>query len=247
MSSFVKPDGEPTVTATLAAEDEVYEVSPRYGSVHLKGLSMEAQGVLSKFDRNGDGEVDESELEGVVDVLVKEQFKGRMFLCGIQMIVLALVVLLASIFGLAWAVVSINKSTALRNRVLVRKNSDDPVQIANSDFTMAPSGAITARGNSRAVLGTSTLYVNRQLNANMTTSDLTGLVRVKVSGTNGANVGFRVTGFSLRSSNPPQLHISTPAGILVLLGDRLTSYNAAQDLVDTDELAGQSVTGIFAG
>ncbi|GIL73088.1 hypothetical protein Vretifemale_3305 [Volvox reticuliferus] len=194
-----------------------------------------------------DGEVDESELEGVVDVLVKEQFKGRMFLCGIQMIVLALVVLLASIFGLAWAVVSINKSTALRNRVLVRKNSDDPVQIANSDFTMAPSGAITARGNSRAVLGTSTLYVNRQLNANMTTSDLTGLVRVKVSGTNGANVGFRVTGFSLRSSNPPQLHISTPAGILVLLGDRLTSYNAAQDLVDTDELAGQSVTGIFAG
>ncbi|GLI69057.1 hypothetical protein VaNZ11_013599 [Volvox africanus] len=246
MSTFTKPDGEPTVTATLSDEDGVYEVSPRYGSVNLKGLSMEAQEVLSKFDRNGDGEVDESELEGVVDVLVKEQFKGRMFLCGIQVVVLALVLLLASIFGLAWAVVSINKCTSIRSRVLVRKETTDPVQVANSDFTLGPTGAITARGNPRAVLGTSTLYVNRPLNANMTTSDLTGLVRVRVSGTKGADVGFRVTGFSLQAANPPQLRINTPAGILVLVGNQLVSYGAAQDLVDTNELAGQGVTGIFA-
>ncbi len=36
-SSSLRPDGEPTVTATLAADDGVYEVSPRYGSVLLKG------------------------------------------------------------------------------------------------------------------------------------------------------------------------------------------------------------------
>ncbi|GLC51144.1 hypothetical protein PLESTB_000470600 [Pleodorina starrii] len=247
-SSSMRPDGEPTVTATLAAEDAVYEVSPRYGSVVIKGLSLEAQTVLTKFDRNGDGEVDESELEGVVDVLVKEQFKGRMFLSGILMVTFSLILLLASSFGLTWAVVSLHTDTTIRGRVIVRKHSDQPLQLASSDLTVDPtSGALLSRGSK--VVGTSTLYTSRSLNANMTTRLLNTLARISVNGTDGVQVGFRVTGYAVTASSPPELHISTPTGVLVLVGDRLSGASAAASLLETGgggrELVGQSVVGLF--
>ncbi|EFJ51943.1 hypothetical protein VOLCADRAFT_86960 [Volvox carteri f. nagariensis] len=257
-------------------------------------------------------------------------YRVRLFLCGIMMVVFALVLLLASSFGLTWAVVALHKDTMLRGKLMVRKHSSDPIQLGNSEFMVTDSGALVARSSpvsaaGAPVLGTYGLYLTRTINANMTTRLLNTLTRVHVrrdppeqpelltgfwirksdpdagwgpssgklhrepaargmadslgasrtvwlllvaaimvlvvvvvvvvvvgdissgapggvNGSNGGQVGFRVTGFAVLEppGTPPELHISTPTGVLVLVGDKLSSYSAAAGLLDTDELQGQT-------
>ncbi|GFR41007.1 hypothetical protein Agub_g1674, partial [Astrephomene gubernaculifera] len=228
----ITPSNEPTVTAILDPPHPEFSTCPRYGSVHLMALNLETRTVLSKFDRNGDGDIDPSELEEVVDELVKSQFKSRLFMAGMIMVIFSLVLLLGSGFGLTWAVVLAHKDTTINDKfVLLSSSTNKPVQATDANYTVAPSGLLLSR-SSAGTVATGAYYAQRMLNSSMTSEELTYLARVCVLGANGAELGLRVTGYKLLSGSPAQLHVHTPSGTLVLTGSKVDNSTVPANLLD---------------
>ncbi|KXZ56781.1 hypothetical protein GPECTOR_1g703 [Gonium pectorale] len=225
-------------------EPSVLEVQPRHGSVLLKDLDLRSRSVLEKFDRDGDGEIEASDLGAVVDEIVKSKFQSKVFGWGMVMAMLCLVLLLGSAFGLTWAVVLSQKDTRIRNGVLMSRSTDQPLQVVNMQYTVDQLGVLTARN--AGPIATTRLYEQRILHANMTASELSGLSSVYVTGLKGAQVGFRVTGFSLRpGQSPPELLLSTPGGTLVMRGEDLAEDLLPPGLVTGTDETWKSVMGIF--
>ncbi|KAG2442581.1 hypothetical protein HXX76_002666 [Chlamydomonas incerta] len=220
------------------------KLAPRQGTVHLASLTMETQEVLRKFDANGDGEVEAAELTAVVDELVKTQFSSRLFLYGLVAMTFALVMILGCGFGLTWAVVLSQKDTTVVNNTWVTRSDKVPIQLGNSQMTVL-DGMLSSRGATNVTVSTVPGTVERPLNANMTSAQLTSLTRVYLRSSDGAQVGLRVTGFRLVAGSPPTLLLSTPSGSLAVSGNSV-SGSATTGLVGDPAMVWQGVTGVFS-
>ncbi|KAG2448351.1 hypothetical protein HYH02_006933 [Chlamydomonas schloesseri] len=226
------------VTATATGNK-----AARQGTVHLASLSAEAQEVLKKFDANGDGEVEAAELTAVVDELVKTQFSSRLFLYGLMAMTFALVMILGSGFGLTWAVVLSQKDTTVVSNTWVTRSDKVPIQLGNSQMTVV-DGMLSSRGATNVTVSTTPSTVERPLNADMSAAQLTSLTRVYLRGSDGAQVGLRVTGFRVLAGSPPTLLLSTPSGSLVVSGNTVTG-SATTTLMGDAAVVWQGVTGVF--
>lgn len=70
--------------------------------------------VLSAYDVDGDGKLTSEEIANVVDALVQERYKAKVFKYAVIAMTVFAIVILGASFGLTWAVVSALKDTKVR-------------------------------------------------------------------------------------------------------------------------------------
>lgn len=80
----------------------------------------------------------------MVEYLFEEQSKRKMYQWAAIALVTFTLVLLASIFGLTWAVVAALKDTKITQQVLVTKQGI-PVQTASTEYMLDSTGLLTPR------------------------------------------------------------------------------------------------------
>ncbi|KAG2442583.1 hypothetical protein HXX76_002668 [Chlamydomonas incerta] len=211
--------------------------------LELSGLSVGAREKLAQFDINGDGNLDPNEISQIVETLANEQFRGRHLKYGFLALALVVVVLIGCLFGITWAVFLANKDTEVRQGVWVTRSDKVPIQLGNNQMTVL-DGMLSSRGATNVTVSTVPSTVERPLNANMTSAQLTSLTRVYLRSSDGAQVGLRVTGFRLVAGSPPTLLLSTPSGSLAVSGNSV-SGSATTGLVGDPAMVWQEVKGVF--
>lgn len=83
----------------------------------------------------------------MVEYLFEEQSKRKMYQWAAFALIAFTIVLLASIFGLTWAVVAALKDTQVTQQVLVTKQGD-PVQTASMDYILNTDSLLLPRNSS---------------------------------------------------------------------------------------------------
>ncbi|GIL55401.1 hypothetical protein Vafri_10963 [Volvox africanus] len=146
---------EPELRVDLAAYGD--RVTPgRANQITLARVNTPTRNILRKFDNNGDGRIDATEIQTIVTTLVAEKFKSKAFKIGLIILAVFTAVLLGAMFGLTWAVVAALKDTKVQGGVLVTNDKEQaPVLVANLDLTI--SGTKLVARDSSAVVATSTI------------------------------------------------------------------------------------------
>ncbi|GIL85170.1 hypothetical protein Vretimale_10833 [Volvox reticuliferus] len=146
---------EPELRVDLAAYGD--RVTPgRANQITLARVNTPTRNILRKFDNNGDGRIDATEIQTIVTTLVAEKFKSKAFKIGLIILAVFTTVLLGAMFGLTWAVVAALKDTKVQGGILVTNDKQEaPVLVANLDLTV--SGTKLVARNSSEVVATSTV------------------------------------------------------------------------------------------
>ncbi|KAG2423971.1 hypothetical protein HXX76_014910 [Chlamydomonas incerta] len=127
--------------------------------ITLERFNTPTRNVLRKFDDNGDGRIDASEIQAVVSTLVAEKFKSKAFKVGLIILGVFTIILLGAMFGLTWAVVAALKDTQVNNSGVMTTNdgSSTPVLTANLDMTVSADGKLVSRTSNSTIATTPTV------------------------------------------------------------------------------------------
>ncbi|KAG2423963.1 hypothetical protein HXX76_014902 [Chlamydomonas incerta] len=127
--------------------------------ITLERFNTATRNVLRKFDDNGDGRIDASEIQAVVSTLVAEKFKSKAFKVGLIILGTFTILLLGAMFGLTWAVVVALKDTQVNNSGVMTTNdgSSTPVLTANLDMTVSADGKLVSRTSNSTIATTPTV------------------------------------------------------------------------------------------
>ncbi|PNW88746.1 hypothetical protein CHLRE_01g042650v5 [Chlamydomonas reinhardtii] len=131
--------------------------SPSGGNqITLERFNTPTRNVLKKFDDNGDGRIDASEIQAVVSTLVAEKFKSKAFKIGLIVLGIFTIILLGAMFGLTWAVVAALKDTQVDNSGVMTTNdgASTPVLTANLDMTVSSDGKLVSRTSNSTIATT---------------------------------------------------------------------------------------------
>ncbi|KAG2493105.1 hypothetical protein HYH03_008768 [Edaphochlamys debaryana] len=210
--------------------------SPGNNQITLERFNTPTRNILRKFDDNGDGRIDATEIQAVVSTLVAEKFKSKAFKIGLIILGVFTVILLGAMFGLTWAVVAALKDTEVQNNILVTNDGgNQPVQVANMDMTVK-DGKLVARASNEVlttglVTTSSGISVITPFNKLLQTTALvftlpSGLkISVNVLGVAKVPQATAVTGHILR--------FQTASGTLTLEGNEWTASDLQGPILET--------------
>ncbi|KAG2423999.1 hypothetical protein HXX76_014825 [Chlamydomonas incerta] len=203
--------------------------------ITLERFNTPTRNVLRKFDGNGDGRIDASEIQAVVSTLVAEKFKSKAFKIGLIVLGVFTIILLGAMFGLTWAVVAALKDTQVDNSGVMTTNdgSSTPVLTANLDMTVTPDGKLVSRTSNSTIA--TTPAITRSAISSEIPFDLLMKIRnlVFVSPSGGLySVDVQGVASIPKTTGGHVVRFQTGSGILVLERNNWELVNATNAMLD---------------
>ncbi|GFR39710.1 hypothetical protein Agub_g189 [Astrephomene gubernaculifera] len=210
-------------------------VTPSRNQINLERFDEKTRNILKKFDNNGDGRIDASEIQTIVSTLVAEKFKSKAFRIGLIILGVFTAVLLAAMFGLTWAVVSALKDTQVAGGVLVTNDkAQQTVMIANKDMLVV-DGLLVTRDTS-AVVTTSALRTRGGISGATPFDKLMSMQSLVFTTPAGANYSVSFQGVArIPDSSDVDGYIvkfQTSAGVLTLVNGTWSASNLTSPLLE---------------
>ncbi|GLI60550.1 hypothetical protein VaNZ11_002707 [Volvox africanus] len=208
---------EPELRVDLAAYGD--RVTPgRANQITLARVNTPTRNILRKFDNNGDGRIDATEIQTIVTSLVAEKFKSKAFKIGLIILAVFTAVLLGAMFGLTWAVVAALKDTKVQGGILVTNDKEQaPVLVANLDLTI--SGTKLVSRDSSEVVATSTIRTPGLLTTGTAFDKLVTLQNLVLVTPSKSSFSLAILGIArvpTNSSGGYVIKVLTAAGTLIL-------------------------------
>jgi hypothetical protein len=113
--------------------------------------------IFSKYDKDGDGQLDQNEINVIASDLKNEKkqrklmAKGAMAMCGIVTLVLV------ANAGLTAGIVYLAKDTAVKNGKLVDPETDEPLMVNSAETNVAADGTLRGRSSDKIIATASAL------------------------------------------------------------------------------------------
>ncbi|KXZ48976.1 hypothetical protein GPECTOR_24g266 [Gonium pectorale] len=209
-------------------------------------------GQVKEIDRDGSGTIDVNELLNLVEGVVKGRRERRyMWFVIVSLIVLG-AILIGTIIGLTYAVVSALKDTELTGNVMVVKDTNEVVRTGSAEFSVV-DGVMVSRGALNATTSASGTAASGSApppNALIATAsylgspvkfssrvDIRTLMELKylyIKGVGDTELGVMVTGVA-RVAQPGSVygtvvHIISAAGTITLDGTAITFDSEVADI-----------------
>jgi hypothetical protein len=190
--------------------------------------------IFSKYDKDGDGQLDQNEINVIASDLKNEKkqrklmAKGAMAMCGIVTLVLV------ANAGLTAGIVYLAKDTAVKNGKLVDPETDEPLMVNSAETNVAADGTLRGRSSDK-IIATASALQSQTLDSRLPDSAWDELKYIDVRNDNGGSVHLFVQAFT-RVPSSEALHgsfvkIHSTIGTISLDGDLMTFHDSSSTRV----------------